>query len=197
MILEGLVALLAHPELTDHRQVDEAERHQCAEVDQRQCGIQIKRHGGEGQTAHHQHVDGRSAVFRVDVAKHPLRDHAVTPHHVEDARHTGVSRHAGGQYRDRGADQHHGLEEGAANVEGDLRQYRIRMLEAGEAREVELQAVRDHHEDDAADKGSQHDRLGDHLAGVRGLFGEGAQTVKAQEREAEDGRTGKERYQLC
>ncbi len=194
MVLEGLVALLAYPELTDHRQVDEAECHQRTEVDQRQRGIQIKRHGGESQRANHQHVDGRSAVFRVDVAKYPLRDHVVTTHHVEDARHTGVSRHAGGQYRDRGADQHYRLEEGAADVEGDLRQYRIRMLEAGEAREVELQAVGDHHEDDAADKGSQHDGARDHLAGVRGLFGERAQPVKAQEREAENGCTGEERH---
>ena len=120
------------------------------------------------------------------IGEEAARQGAIPSHHVEQARYAGVGGEPGGEYRYCGADQHDRLEQLATDIEGDLRQHRIRMLEAGDVREEELQEVGGGDKQHTADQRRQHDGAGDNPIRVRGLFRQGADGIKAEERQTED-----------
>jgi len=63
-------------------------------------------------------------------------------------------------------------------------------METRHGREVGLDEVRHGDEHHATDQGGEEDRPRDGLARVAGFFGQASDGVKAQEREAQDGRAG-------
>jgi len=121
MIHNGFVALLADPELRNHRQVHKRECHQRTKVNQRRGGDQIEINRQQGNGADQQHVERRGAPCRMDIAEEAFREHAITAHHIHQAGNARVGCHTGGQHGDAGENQRAKLERPACHLQHDFR----------------------------------------------------------------------------
>ena len=104
--------------------------------------------------------------------------------------------HAGRQYGNAGENQHAPLEGFTRNIQHDFRLRCVRILKARDIREVQLQEVGSPDKDQAANQRRQEDSLRDHALCVFGFFRQRRDTVEAEKREAENGRTGNHRHHV-
>lgn len=121
-VLRCAPATLPDREPGDDRDIDESERDQRSEVDER--GNELQRESGSEQAdeADQDDVERGGARLRVDVAEEAPREDVVAPHHEEHAGHGGVRGESGGQRRAEAGRGQRGLKHRAADLEADLRQ---------------------------------------------------------------------------
>ena len=108
-----------------------------------------------------------------------------------------MCRHTGRQNGHAGENQHAPLEGFTRHIQHDFRLRGIRILKARDIREVQLQEVRGTDEYQAANQRRQEDSLRDHALCIFGLFRQRRDTVKAQEREAQNRCSGNHWHDVC
>ena len=130
------------------------------------------------------------------VAEETGREHAIAAHDVHQTRNACMCGHAGSQHGHAGEDQHAPLEGFTRDVQHNFRLRCVRIFKARDIREIELQEVRGTDENQAANQRSQEDSLRNHALSVFGLFRQRRDAIEAQEREAQNGRTGNHRHHV-
>ena len=193
MIFQRLITLFADPELGDHRQVNKGERDQRTEVNQRRCHYQVKVDRQKCNRADQNDVHRRGTPGWMNVAEEAFREYAVTTHHIHQTRNACMRSHTGRQYGDGGEDQRANLERFTRNIEHNFRLRRIRILEARDIREVQLQEIGREDKDQTANQRRQENSTRDHALCILGFLRQVADPVKAGKGEAENGCPGNHR----
>ncbi|SIJ36329.1 Uncharacterised protein [Mycobacteroides abscessus subsp. abscessus] len=98
----------------DDREVDERERDERTEVDERRDELEAERHREEAHGADEDDVEHRSVRARIDVAEGLARQDAVAAHDEEHARDRGMRGQARGDGRGERGGNEEELEERAA-----------------------------------------------------------------------------------
>ena len=127
------------------------------------------------------------------VAEEAFREYAIAAHHVHQTRNACMRGHTGRQYGNSGEDQRANLERFTRHIEHDFRLRRIRILEAGDIREVQLQEIGRENKDQTTNQRCQEDCTRDHALCIFRFFRQVADAVKTGKGEAQNGCPGNHR----
>ena len=193
MIFQRLVTLFTDPELRDNRQVNKGERHQRTEVNQRRCHHQVKVNRQKRDRTDQDNVHRRGTPGWMHVAEEAFREYAIAAHYVHQTRNACMRGHTGRQYGDGGEDQRADLERFTRHVQHNFRLRRIRILEARDIREVQLQEIGRENKDQTANQRRQEDGTRNYALCIFGFFRQVADPVKTGKGEAQNGCPGNHR----